>query len=85
MCSSNQPAQLQGQARILRILRAASVGIIHSRRCITKSLIRMRGCAGWSAPLLFAYNQVRVSNVETNIIYMGPKHAIMEIFLQLES
>ena len=30
-------------------------GIILSRQRTTKALIRLRGCAGWSAPLLFAY------------------------------
>ena len=30
-------------------------GIILSRQWTTKALIRLRGCAGWSAPLLFAY------------------------------
>ena len=29
-------------------------GMIHSEKRITKALIRLRGCAGWSAPLLFA-------------------------------
>ena len=29
--------------------------IILSKQRITKALIRLRGCAGWSAPLLFAY------------------------------
>ena len=31
-------------------------GITLSRQRITKVLIRLRGCAGWSAPLLFAYD-----------------------------
>ena len=30
-------------------------GIILSRQWTTKALIRLRRCAGWSAPLLFAY------------------------------
>ena len=36
-----------------------SRGIILSRRQTTKALIRLRGCAGWSAPLLFAYGKKR--------------------------
>ena len=31
------------------------IGIILSGQRTTKALIRLRGCAGWSAPLLFAY------------------------------
>ena len=38
----------------LEILVIASRGIILSRQRTTKALIRLRGCAGWSAPLLFA-------------------------------
>ena len=30
-------------------------GIVLSRQRTTKALIRLRGCAGWSAPLLFPY------------------------------
>ena len=37
------------------LLAIASKGIILSRQRTTKVLIRLRGCAGWSAPLLFAY------------------------------
>ena len=33
----------------------ASIHIILSKQRTTKVLIRLRGCAGWSAPLLFAY------------------------------
>ena len=39
----------------LEISAIASRGIILSRQRTTKALIRLRGCAGWSAPLLFAY------------------------------
>ena len=45
MCRSNRP----------EILDIASIGITLSRLRTTKALIRLRGCAGWSAPLLFAY------------------------------
>ena len=31
---------------------------------MTKALIRLHGCAGWSAPLLFPSNKVRVSRIE---------------------
>ena len=35
--------------------------IILSKQWTTKALIRLRGCAGWSAPLLFAYGKNRFS------------------------
>ena len=39
----------------LETLDIASIHIILSKQRTTKVLIRLRGCAGWSAPLLFAY------------------------------
>ena len=56
MQNSNQPAQLQRLARKL-----ASLSIILSRERTTKALIRLRGCVGWSAPLIFECSYVRVS------------------------
>ena len=38
-----------------------SIGIILSRQRTTKALIRLRGCAGCSVPLLFAYEINRFS------------------------
>ena len=38
----------------IRILHEASIDILLSNKQITKALIRLRGCTGWSAPLLFA-------------------------------
>ena len=46
----------------LEILDIASMDIILSNQRTTKALIRLRGCAGWSAPLLFAYGKNRFSN-----------------------
>ena len=43
----------------LEISAIASIGIILSRQRITKALIRLHKCAGWSAPLLFAYGKSR--------------------------
>ena len=43
------------------ILRVASLSIILSRGRTTKALIRLRGCVGWSAPLIFKCNLVRFS------------------------
>ena len=37
----------------IEILLVASLDMILSNERITKALIRLRGCAGWSAPLLF--------------------------------
>ena len=42
----------------LEISDLASLGITLSRQRTTKVLIRLRGCAGWSAPLLFAYGRM---------------------------
>ena len=38
----------------IEILPVASLHMILSKKRITKVLIRLRGCAGWSAPLLLA-------------------------------
>ena len=48
-------------------------GIILSRQLITKVLIRRHGCAGWSAPLLFAYGKNRFSHDEAHIIWCSIK------------
>ena len=44
----------------LEILDIETRGIILPQQWITKVLIRLRGCTGWSAPLLFAYGKKRV-------------------------
>ena len=61
MQDSNQPTQLQRLARMLKILRGASLSIILSWERTTKPLFRLRGCVGWSAPLMFACCYVRFS------------------------
>ena len=45
----------------------AMVDIILSNKCITNGLIRLRGCASWSAPLLFANPEDRFSRVDTQL------------------
>ena len=35
---------------------------------ITKTLIRMQGCTGWSAPLLFVCNKIEFSGDAVNIM-----------------
>ena len=39
-----------------------AIGIILSKQRTTKVLIRLRRCAGWSAPLLFTYGMNRFSH-----------------------
>ena len=41
----------------LETLNIANIDTILSKLWPTKALIRLRGCAGWSAPLLFAYGK----------------------------
>ena len=47
----------------------ASLDMILSNKRITKVLIRLRGFAGWSAPLLFANPEDRFSRVEAHIVF----------------
>ena len=53
---SIQLVQLQ---RLVACLHEVRLNILPSRERMTKALIRLRGCAGWSAPLLFACNEIR--------------------------
>ena len=53
----------------LEILDLASIAIILSRQRTTKVLIRMHGCAGCSAALLFAYGKNRFSHDVVHISY----------------
>ena len=46
----------------LEISVIASRGVTLSNQRTRKALIRLRGCAGWSAPLLFAYGINRFSH-----------------------
>ena len=48
-------------------LLVSSLDIILSNKRITKALIRLPGCAGWSAPLLFQKTKDRISHVEGHI------------------
>ena len=41
-----------------------------------KGLIRLPGCTGWSAPLLFASDKVRFSHVEAHIMSPLGKQSI---------
>ena len=46
----------------------ASLDMILSNKRITKMLIRLRKCAGWSATLLFTNTEDRFSRVEAHMI-----------------
>ena len=46
----------------------ASLDIILANKRITKELIRLRGCAVWGAPLLFANTEERFSCVKVHMI-----------------
>ena len=67
---SNQSPQLHRLSRNLKILLVASLDIILSKKRITKALIRLRGCAGLSAPLLFANHRRQVFS------HRGPNKAV---------
>ena len=54
---SNQSPQLQRLARKLKFLH-----MILFKKLMTKALIRLRRCAGWSAPVLFANPGRQVSS-----------------------
>ena len=47
----------------------ASLDMIHSKKQITKALIRLHGCTGWSAPLLLGNPEDRIFYVSMPIYY----------------
>ena len=55
-CSATETSQS------LEIANVETRDIILSSQRTTKALIRLRGCTGWSAPLLFAYGISRFSH-----------------------
>ena len=62
MQGSHQPTQLQRLVqKNAEILRVASLSILLSWERTIKALIRLRGCIGWSATLMFACSYVRFS------------------------
>ena len=58
---TNRLAQLQKLASLGMSDKSSKASIL-SRQRTTKALIRLRGCASWSAPLLFAYGINRFSH-----------------------
>ena len=61
---SDQSPKLQRLARKLKILLTASLDMKLYKKRITKALIRLCGCAGWSAPLLFPNPECKGPNTE---------------------
>ena len=59
----------------LETLEKASIHIL-SKQWTTNVLIRLRGCAGWSVPLLFAYDIRHVC------AWSGPFNNVSRIFLE---
>ena len=47
-----------------------------SNKRITKLLMRMGGCAGWSAPLLFANSKDEFSSVQAHIVSNSIENSI---------
>ena len=65
--NSSQSPQLQKLARNLLV---ASLDMILSNKRITKMLIRLGGCAGWSLPSLFTNTKHRFSCVQAHYYTM---------------
>ena len=62
MQDSNQPTQLQRLARMLKFCVEQVYQLYFNIwERTTKPLIRLCGCVGWSAPLMFACSYVRFS------------------------
>ena len=52
----------------IEISLVASLDMILYKERLTMALIRLQGCAGWSAPLLFANTEDRFSRVEAHMM-----------------
>ena len=59
---------------VLKFWKLANTVIILSKQRTTKVQIRLRGCAGWSAPLLFAYGKNRFSHDVAHICSAAQCH-----------
>ena len=54
--------------------------MIFSKKRITKALICLRGCAGWSAPLMFTYSRGQVSRVEImGLVVRKPTFSVSDL------
>ena len=68
-CSATEPGYNSGISFV------ASLDMLLSNKLITKALIRLHGCAGWTAPLLFTNPQRQVFSLQvqqTPMLY-GPR------------
>ena len=65
---SIQSPQLQ------RLISSVAILYIILPKIRTKVLISMRGCAGWSAPLLFSNTKDRLSHVEAHYYKAKPHY-----------
>ena len=63
---------------ILEVLDVTTRGVVLSMQRTTNALFRLRGCAGWSAPLLFAYGINRFSHDVTQIVL---RHCSEKLFV----
>ena len=54
--------------------------IILSKQRITKALIRLRGCAGWSVSLLFAYGKNRFSHDIAQLLCLNGVHSVQNAY-----
>ena len=68
---------------VLEILAIASRDIILSEQRTTKALIRLRGCAVWSAPLLFAYDIRHIFSWPGSYRYGGALYTLNAIEILL--
>ena len=68
---------------MLVILDIETKGIILSRQRITKTLIRLRGCAGWSASLFFAYG-INMFSHDVAHLYSSTYNDICTLLDQME-
>ena len=66
----------------IKVLLVASLDIILSNKQITKALISLRGCAGWSPPLLFPNPRRQVFSRQSP--YMTGYHGILNIHTGLQ-
>ena len=59
-----KPVSSATETRYVENLLEESLDMVCSKKRITKALISLGGCPGWSAPLLFANTKDRFSHVE---------------------
>ena len=73
-----QSTQLHTPGRLLQFYMFTRLDILLSNERITKALSRLRECAGWSAPLLFACNKIGVLLTRPNYAISNKSIAVDE-------